>query len=133
MWEPIVAITVLVLTVLAFVGFFAYAARQGAAMERTKAERIARARRTHATVISVSPGRGGVRRGARNAPEMVLKLLVDGRPVEARWCVYELGIARMREGERFPVRVDAVDPSIIYPVQEWAEISTFEWVKILKS
>jgi hypothetical protein len=63
---------------------------------------------------------------------MVLTLEVEGRTVEARWNVFELGIPKIQEGATVPVRIDAEDPSIVFPDAEWAELESAIWIRLLK-
>ncbi len=114
-----------VIFLLAVVAFFFYAARRGAEMEKEQKARLARARRASATVLSTRRGSGALVRCGHRGPEVVLQLLVDGRPVTARWYVFELGLTRITDGASVPVRVDAEDPSIVFPAGDWAEVTTF--------
>lgn len=109
--------------VLAIIAFVVYAARRGATMEREWRARMSRARRTFGTVLSTRRGSSALRVGGSHGPEIILRLSVDGRTVTARWHVFELGMSRIVDGARVPVRVDAHDPEIVYPAEEWAEMS----------
>ena len=111
-----------VLFLLAVAVFFVYASRRGAAMEVERKARLARARRASATVLSTRRGAGAIVRGGHRAPEVVLQLLVDGRPVTARWYVFELGLTKIVDGAKVAVRVDADDPALVYPAGDWAEV-----------
>ena len=108
---------------LAMVMFVVYAARRGEAMVRERKARLSRARRASATVLSAKQGSGAIRYGGRHGPEVILELLVDGRAVTARWYVFELGLARIVDGATVAVRVDADDRDIVYPAEDWAELS----------
>lgn len=108
---------------LAMVAFVVYAARRGAAMQREQKARFSRARRASATVLSTKQGSGAIRYAGRHGPEVILELLVDGRAVTARWHVFELGLARIVDGATVAVRVDADDRDIVYPAEDWAELS----------
>ena len=92
-------------------------------MQREWKARIDRARRAVATVLSTRRGSSAIRYGGQHGPEVILRLLVDGREVTARWHVFELGLARIVDGATVPVRVDADDHDIVYPAEDWAELS----------
>jgi hypothetical protein len=108
---------------LALVAFVVYASRKGEAMDRAWKARVARAHRRVATVLSSRRGSSAIRYGGQHGPEVVLRLQVDGREVTARWHVFELGLARILDGAKVAVRVDAIHPDVVYPGEEWAEIS----------
>ncbi|MDF2692921.1 MAG: hypothetical protein K0S65_1304 [Labilithrix sp.] len=108
---------------LAMVAFVVYAARRGAEMEREWKARVSRARRSVATVLSTRRGSSAIRHGGHHAPEIILQLRVEGHVVTTRWHVFELGLARIVDGARVSVRVDADDPGVVYPADDWAELS----------
>lgn len=118
-----------------FVLFATYAARQGEKLAARKRGRLASARPAEARVLAAKNGNGGVRKNGRHGVELLLTLDVDGRTVEERWDVYELGLTRVQPGGRIPVRVDAEDPAVVYPDagdDGWAETSTTRWIEVLK-
>jgi hypothetical protein len=108
---------------LAIVAFVVHAARRGEVMERAWKARMSRARRAFATVLSTRRGSGAIRYGGHHGPEIILRLRVDGREVTARWHVFELGLSRISDGATVAVRVDADDRDIVYPAEDWAELS----------
>ena len=102
---------------VALVAFVVYAARRGEAMERERKARLSRARRASATVLSTKQSSGALRYGGRHGPEVILELLVDGRAVTARWYVLSKTLFT------FSCSVDADDRDIVYPAEDWAELS----------
>src|SRR3712207_1698365 len=101
-----------------------HAVRQGEKLAARKRDRMASARPASALVLAAKSGNGGVRKNGRHGIELVLSLGVEGRTVEERWYVYELGLARVQPGASVPVRIDAEDPAVVYPDtrrdDEWA-------------
>jgi hypothetical protein len=108
------------------IALIVFAAARTGDLERGKAARLAAARGASARVLAVLGGADGA-----DAHELVLRLMVDGRAVLARWSVLEDGLASLREGQLVPVRVDADDPSLIYPAAPWADLPPPRWTQIL--
>lgn len=121
-----------VVSVLAVAAFFVFAARSGEKLVQAKKARVAAARPAQAKVRAAKQGRGALIRNGQRGPEIMLTLEVDGRTVEARWNVFELGIPKIQEGATVPVRIDAEDPSIVFPDAEWAELESAIWIRLLK-
>lgn len=112
--------------------FFVYAARGGEKLVAAKKARLEAARPARAKVLATRQGRGALVQNGRRGPEIVLTLEVEGRVVEVCWYVFELGLPKIQEGATVPVRVDAGDPTVVFPDADWAELETTTWIRLLK-
>lgn len=117
--------------VVGMVLFFVYASKKGEALAARKKGRLAAARLTEARVVATKQGTGAVVVNGRRGPEVVLTLEIEGRVVEEQWNVFELGLARVQPGARIPVRVDAQDPNVVYPAEDWAELTVTRWIAVV--
>jgi len=117
-----------VAVVLAIIIFFVYASKSGAKLMKERHEKINRAERANAKIISCTTGgvRGTGDHGRYQSYNFSLEVWNEYKSpykAETVWEVYEMGVPKVQEGMEVNVKIDADDPSVIYPNIQFVEYS----------
>ena len=114
--------------VLAIIIFFVYASKSGAKMIKERQEKINRAEDAKAKIISCTTGgvRGTGTHGQYQSYTFQLEVWNTYKAsyrAETVWEVYNMGEPKVQEGMEVNVKIDADDPSVIYPNIQFVEHS----------
>lgn len=129
MWVPIVVILANVVLFTGLFLFFRNLMRKEMAAGKRALEQLDAVRRAmqegeeaHATILRAKT------RPSRSHSEAIVDLVVEvewsrGAPFEARsiWKVDLTSVGKLAAGEKVRVRLDKLDPSLVYPGEPWAE------------
>lgn len=118
--ETVISVLVGVAVIGGIVLFFMYAARSGEKILAERAEKLKRAKRAQAKILSYSEGntRGTGSYGRYQGVYFRLEVTLPDRKVyEAKtyWEVYQMAVPQLQVGNIVNVKIDADDPQIIYP------------------
>lgn len=122
-------IIIIIAVVLGIVIFFVYASKSGAKLVKRREERMARATRGRAKILSSTPagiggtGPGGTYQGYNFKLE-VSDAYQSPYQAEVIWEVSPMGAPKVQTGMELDVKIDAEDKSIVYPV---ADGVAFSW------
>lgn len=129
MWVPIVVLLANVIVFAALFVFFrrlmskqAEAGRK--ALDQLEAVRMAMREGEDAVAAVVR----AKTRPSQSHSQVIVDLVLEvswthGKPFEARsaWKVDLTSVGKLAEGERVKVKLDKLDPSLVYPGESWAE------------
>jgi hypothetical protein len=106
--------------ILAIIVFFVYASKSGAKLLKEREEKIARGEKGVAKIIEFDAagisgtGTGGHYQGYKFTLEVSIDFKAPYR-TKVVWEVYPMGTPKVQEGKEVDVKIDAVDPNIVYP------------------
>ena len=114
--------------VLAIIIFFVYASKSGAKLIKERQEKINRAEDAKAKIIGCSTGSvgGSGTHGRYQSYRFNLEVWNTYKApykAETVWDVYNMGEPKVQEGMEVNVKIDADDPSVIYPNIQFIEHS----------
>jgi len=105
--------------VVSVVLFVRMGIRGSAKTIKLRAEKLGKAAKAKAMILSYREHRGG-RTIRGRFTEAIVRLRVqpeqgENYETEAHWCVYRMAVPFLRPGQEVDVKIDADDPSVVYP------------------